>query len=734
MSLRNEVIHMCKITKKTALILVIAILTMNLASCTRKEEPEKNVEIEQEVNNGNLLVKVQSVSETLLNPIKLNVEEVDIKPNIKPYAVNDDFSNIVNLNVMNDRMEDWGEKRLTEEELAKLKENLFFIKEGSEYNTQIYNLYEMNEYASISSFVSTDSILSIFHVLFSATLKQVEENHLYEKLKEFNTGLLEEQMDIKENLKSQNLIDAVDNNIAYLLTGELILNDEINLDVDKRIIEKANSEYYKIDNATGMDMSSLFPTKSLDYSQFKPRGHYTSSPTLEKYFKMMMLYGYFPFNLYDENGNELREETLAAIMMSVSMARNAELLNNWATIYNITSNFVGESDDLTFVDYINAVNNVLGSEFEIESLGTDGFIEDFYKEAYNFPAPQIPIKKVVDDSMTQKNFRIMGQRFLLDAEVMSELMEPMSRPLPSGLDVMAALGSESGKEISINNPENLEMDSYSDTLIEFIKQFEQLDKHVYEKNIYNAWLNNIRLTVQKFGEGYPSFMTTKAWDIKNMNSGLGSYTELKHDTVLYGKQPMAEMGGPEYLKAVVYVEPNVELYENIKGLAIYIKDYVDSLKGYEFKLEFAYDNFFQVMDKVLSASYKELNNEVLTDEEYEELRWIGGLMEGIIIHANKNIEDEEFSWLIPKDMALISDIANADFNGDMIIKKLAIGNPNEIYVVVPIGDELYLTRGSVYNFFEFSDENRYTDEEWVELYNSDSRPERPEWIKGIMVE
>ena len=105
MSLRNEVIHMCKITKKTALILVIAILTMNLASCTKKEEPEKNVGIEQEVNSDNLLVKVQSVSETLLNPIKLNVEEVDIKPNIKPYAVNDDFSNIVNLNVMNDRME-----------------------------------------------------------------------------------------------------------------------------------------------------------------------------------------------------------------------------------------------------------------------------------------------------------------------------------------------------------------------------------------------------------------------------------------------------------------------------------------------------------------------------------------------------------------------------------------------------------------------------------------------------
>ena len=38
-------------------------------------------------------------------------------------------------------------------------------------------------------------------------------------------------------------------------------------------------------------------------------------------------------------------------------------------------------------------------------------------------------------------------------------------------------------------------------------------------------------------------MTNDEWQKKSLESYLGSYTELKHDTVLYAKQVMAEMGG-----------------------------------------------------------------------------------------------------------------------------------------------------------------------------------------------
>ena len=42
---------------------------------------------------------------------------------------------------------------------------------------------------------------------------------------------------------------------------------------------------------------------------------------------------------------------------------------------------------------------------------------------------------------------------------------------------------------------------------------------------------------------YPAFMRTQAWARKDIHTALGSWTELKHDTILYAKQVMAEMGG-----------------------------------------------------------------------------------------------------------------------------------------------------------------------------------------------
>ncbi len=45
------------------------------------------------------------------------------------------------------------------------------------------------------------------------------------------------------------------------------------------------------------------------------------------------------------------------------------------------------------------------------------------------------------------------------------------------------------------------------------------------------------------GGAYPPFMQTQAWTRKDLQTSLGSWTELKHDTILYAKQVMAEMGG-----------------------------------------------------------------------------------------------------------------------------------------------------------------------------------------------
>jgi len=73
---------------------------------------------------------------------------------------------------------------------------------------------------------------------------------------------------------------------------------------------------------------------------------------------------------------------------------------------------------------------------------------------------------------------------------------------------------------------------------------------------------------------YPAFMQTQAWTRKELHTALGSWTELKHDTILYAKQVIAEMGGggPEVEPPHSFVEPNPEAYARLLALASMTRD------------------------------------------------------------------------------------------------------------------------------------------------------------------
>ena len=62
-------------------------------------------------------------------------------------------------------------------------------------------------------------------------------------------------------------------------------------------------------------------------------------------------------------------------------------------------------------------------------------------------------------------------------------------------------------------------------------------------------------------------MLNEAWQRKELNTFLGSWTELKHDTILYAKQNYAEMGGGGLeVDDRGYVEPNPQVYARLASL------------------------------------------------------------------------------------------------------------------------------------------------------------------------
>ena len=185
-------------------------------------------------------------------------------------------------------------------------------------------------------------------------------------------------------------------------------------------------------------------------------------------------------------------------------------------------------------------------------------------------------------------------------------------------------------------------------------------------------------------------MTTEQWKKKALETYAGSFTELKHDTVLYGKQVMAEMGGgpPEELDDRGYVEPETEVYRRFAELA---EQTADGLQTYGILDPADRENLTRLASLARSLetiSRKELRNERLSDEEYDLIREYGGTLEHFWIEAVKDRTDAEYLDAREIPASLI---------GELVMKKLK-----------DVDEVAYVRFASVYR--EFKDVNAFMEE------------------------
>jgi hypothetical protein len=230
-------------------------------------------------------------------------------------------------------------------------------------------------------------------------------------------------------------------------------------------------------------------------------------------------------------------------------------------------------------------------------------------------------------------------------------------------------------------------------------------------------------------------MTNDAWTRKSLNTVLGSWTELKHDTLLYAKQVMAEMGGgpPQDVKG--YVEPEPEFYARIAALAGMTRDGLVQRGLLEVSSDPSEKSDYNAIDQLEKLaldlkriSEKELKDEALTAAEYELIKYYGGRIEEITIQSS-DVTDEGSGVpqtdIHDQDAAVVADVAT----GNGLALEEGTGRIMEIYVVVPIEGQLVLTRGGIYSHYEFTQSSgeRLTDEQWRERLNNNQVPPLDEW-------
>ncbi len=624
-------------------------------------------------------------------------------------------------------------------------------------------------YKDLPVFVSTDAMLHAFHASYDAILKEAELKFLIPKLKELLSQCHSKIKDLDEKYKQNPNMKPMLRDVDVYFTVSLRLLDEpvspwfnensvvVNELLD--LIQKEKPQSYKL-------FSESCP-RVIDFSQFKPRGHYTDQywPKLQNYFRTMIWLGRIeiylsqPSSTINDCSDEMMNQTVQRQIIDAALIHEIASKDDITGIYNkmeeVVSFFVGEQDNVTLNDLAELFNET--GVIRADSFLVDNNLQKFKNslKAKPWSGQNILSQILSSDSSSPESlnpasaFMLFGQRFVIDSYVAGQVVydkimhqnNKICRLQPSTLDVLFSLGNDASTQLLI--PE-LNQFNYSDNLAGLRYLIDQYPDEFWESSLYNMWLYIIKsLNPQPAEENIPEFMQTGAWGTEKMNSQLSSWTELRHDNLLYAKQSYS--GGDVCFYPAGYVEPNPVFYKRMKKMAdIAISKFsgLPEIANEENRIVDYFKKFYGVCDTLDMIVSKELNNQILTNDE---TRFIKELYVRTNVGCGRTFIVGWYPRLYyGEDNALKPDFLVADYH---TTPTDCIGNPvgwishagtGMVDMMISIVNSPVNQRcayvGPVMSYHEYVTTNfqRLTDEEWSETYLSASM--RPEWVWNYLAD
>jgi len=720
-----------------------------------------------------------------------SLEPMDVSLNAPQYQLPIGTSDISNFQSFSAKIS------LSDAALALLERNGFVVIDNpfDPEEDDITKPYERLKDEETPLFITSDSLLHLYHVQFSETLRQIEEKVFYDGIWNISRSLLEDSIE-KYGRSSGDLNEASRRNVAYFAVGLKLLQpregqvctdeslledpgsfreedlDRYGFELPGFVAEIVKEELGLIEGHEGFSKSPTFIYRE-DYSQYVPRGHYTRSEKLRNYFETMMWYGRMSHLLKGSDQIEKGEtcsdlsfcdalistydskiQTMQACLIAAGFAENPVLKAAWDRIYAVTSFYVGLSDDLGPNEYIEALDFVFNGVFDPNDLDNQT-IGRLKARLAEYRPPEIyggtgeigilpPLTPEQADEVLEatKGFRLMGQRFVPDSymfqnlvipkvtrligqeEAFTTVMTPIgpARGFPRGLDLMALLGSGRAAELldELNDSSYL---NYSTQFDQLREEFEGLSEEDWNKNLYWSWLHALKPLLEEFGEGYPTFMQTEAWRDKELTTALASWAELRHDTILYAKQSYTVEVLCEVIKepAIGYVEPVPRFYSGLLALTRMTMEGLDEMDALDDEARSRMESLEGILARLMQISRKELENEELSQEDYDFIRDFGESLEDTLQGVDERA----------RKTTMVADV-HTDQNSQQVLEE-AVGYVRLMIVAYKVLDgRILVGAGPVMSYYEFRQpmEQRLTDEAWREMLATNP-PESPEWAPNF---
>ena len=696
-------------------------------------------------------------------PVKFQVQ-----PNVPKYPLPLQSSQIQNYSKFSLYLNQGSAKDLL------LKNGFVTISWGK--NEDVVSAYKQIKQSDLPVFITSDSLLHLYHIQFDETLKRIEEKEFYSELIKISQAY---QKEFQERYKTSSGItkEANRRGIAFFTVAMKLLDPKTK--VPKEVESMVSWELKQIEAHKGFpgdleaQQNSIFKYKE-DYSQYVPRGHYTQSQNLKRYFKAMMWFGRMTMLIKGDKvyGTEPgkpalvspEEAKIQTILASAIAGLAGELkvdeepvIEKWNRIYGVTAYYVGFADDLSLYEYQSALRAVFGDKFKPSELALEQNFSKFKAQIASLRKPAIysgtgesevgpgeGIEGLLDKT---QGLRFMGQRYVPDSYILGKLvLQPLTgnhcfttvctdygciRGFPRGLDVMAVFGSKRALKIMDSLGDSsayaFPKNSHQDAFLKLKKQFDEVSEADWNQNLYWSWLYVLKgLIAEQNLAGYPTFMQTDAWKDKQLNSALGSWASLRHDTILYVKQsytPTLETTAVKIEFPVVgYVEPAPEFYARLITLTRMTIKGLEELKALDEDSKARLSALDNVLTRLLNISIKELENKKLTEEDYYFIKNFAEQINAIVSGAGDATQKT----------TLIADVHTDQNSGQVLEEGTGYLRLMLVAYRLPEG-HILIGAGPVYSYYEFKHpmSDRLTDEKWREMLNSGKAPSLPEWTKSF---
>jgi hypothetical protein len=235
--------------------------------------------------------------------------------------------------------------------------------------------------------------------------------------------------------------------------------------------------------------------RTLDFSEFKVRGHYQNSQLLKRYFRSIIWCGCVDLRI------DSPQEVGAALVL-YNLIKKSGKFEQWQQFNQLIQTFLGRTYSLNFAqlgDILEKCNIKSPDDIKdvstLEQLRNEILANKISPDSYQLQVAELP-----------RSFTIFGQRFALDNWAISKVVydeilwdgEKIPRRIPTSLDVaFAVLGSDQVVSELVDRMTDIKGPEFRDGLdyqhnLAAVRDAIDAQNPAWEENIYMNWLATLR--------------------------------------------------------------------------------------------------------------------------------------------------------------------------------------------------------------------------------------------------